>query len=803
MISYLSTGRLHPVAALRLLAVALLLVAAPLAAQPVPGRYLVELTTPPLLDARLPLSGAARTARAKEIATEQAFATRQMESLGAEVVHSLDQVGNLMVVHTSEGAEKRLQAIPGVKRVYRVYERRLSLDRLTERHRLPAVWQRLGGIESAGMGQRIGIIDTGIDSRHPGFQDSSLPMPEGYPRFGTPADQADATNKVIVVRNYDRFYDLPDQGSGRDQDGHGTAVAMVAAGARTQAPAGIVSGLAPKAYLGAYRVFPVRAGGANDDAILAAIDDAIRDGMNVINLSLGSTISDVDTDSLYAQAFRRAAEAGVIVVAAAGNEGPDSATIGSPGYLPEVLGVGATWNDRALRVFAQLGSLTVTLLPGSGPAPADPIVAPLTDVLELDPTGLACGPLPSGSLSGRIVIINRGTCLFEEKLNFAAAAGARAAVIVNNVASATIIMSVGEATLPAGMISQADGARLRQRLAEERANGQAGTLDLSFQIRPVAINPQQVASFSSRGPGINQILKPDFSAIGAFVYTAAVTDLRGEVSDPSGWIEINGTSFAAPAVAGAAAILRQARPGLTVDQYRSLLVHTSSEFQTSDGATVQPLAVGAGLLDAQAAAASQLAASKLSLSFRASREDTDQTQEFSIFNLSSEPQTVRLEVVGLGGSFRPELSTTTLEVPAGGSAPVTARLRATPVEPGHSQGVILVTGSQTLRIPYWFGVPSGRLERAELINRPSTLRAGRELDLFIRTFDSTGFPVTGPELRVASSAADLEILETRDVSALSPGVTLVRVRLPARLAAVQLRVELGSESRLISFAVVP
>src|SRR5207248_2522701 len=203
-------------------------------------------------------------------------------------------------------------------------------------------WSALGGVSSAGAGIKIGIIDSGIDQSHPGFQDASLTAPAGFPK----GDANFTNSKVIVARSYvsmlsipDPRYDTPDDLTPRDRVGHGTAIAMIAAGAQNTGPAGTIQGVAPKAFLGNYKVYG--SPGVNDftffSVINQALNDALADGMDVVTLSLGGGDSaffgplDLDpscADSsgntqcdVRAQAVENAIRNGMVVVVSAGNDG--------------------------------------------------------------------------------------------------------------------------------------------------------------------------------------------------------------------------------------------------------------------------------------------------------------------------------------------------------------------------------------------------------------------------------------------------------------------------------------------------
>ena len=167
----------------------------------------------------------------------------------------------------------------------------------------------------------------------------------------------------------------------------------------------------------------------------------------------------------FVKAVEAASQFGVIVVAAAGNNGPNPGTVGTPAIAPHAIAVAASNNSRMFAGFLQIpGGGAITALPGAGVNSFSPIAGPLVDVASLDPTGLACNPLPANSLNNAIVLIERGTCNFEVKLDYAQAAGAVAAVIYDNVPNeALVLMGVGQAMLPAAMISNSDGLNLKRR----------------------------------------------------------------------------------------------------------------------------------------------------------------------------------------------------------------------------------------------------------------------------------------------------------------------------------------------------
>jgi subtilisin family serine protease len=569
-----------------------------LSAQVVPGRYIVELRTPP--------------ARRVEARAEQATVRPQVERLGAHVVASLNTVANALVVEVPTAGAARLAArlasiIPGISRVHPVRLVRPYLDHALVLHKVPDAWTTIGGIANAGAGIKIAIIDSGIAQDHPGFQDDSLPVPTGFPLANQMKDLAYTNHKVIVARNY-----VP-LATPQDAFGHGTAVAMEAAGVTNTGPLGVITGVAPKAWLGSYKVYQ------NDepfgeDTVLQAIEDAVNDGMDVINLSLGVTLAGRISDDVLVAAVERAAAMGVVVCVAAGNAGDAPNTIASPATAPSAIAVGASSNDRMFAPgLVRLGGLSsYYAIPAYGRIWTATITAPVADVAALDGTGEACAALAPNSLAGRIALIARSpqvtACPFAIKLNNAQNAGAVAAVVYMNPDSPSLVaMNVGTSALPAVSIDLASAADIRKQISA----GASPQLTIQFTTSALSQNPNLLAPFSSRGPNVDLGIKPDLAATGLFVYTATQkTNQLSILYGATGYLkEADGTSFATPLVSGAAAVIKAARPGLTAAQYRSLLVNSAAPVSFPVQWT------GAGFLDVNAALAGTVAVSPVSLSF--------------------------------------------------------------------------------------------------------------------------------------------------------------------------------------------
>lgn len=733
----------------------------------VPDRFILELGGQPAAAGK---SGA----RSASIRDQHKRLRSAAAQAGAEVVDAFEQLANAVVVRT--GSPAALTRLPGVLRVHPVRIYKPLLDRATLLQRVQDAWAAIGGAENAGYGIKIGIIDTGINPSHAAFADDSLPELDGFPKVNATTDLGLTSRKIIVARNYG-------EGSANDTKGHGTAVAMVAAGSTNTGPYGSITGIAPKAYLGNYKVFPDDMEGAPLDLILRALEDAVSDGMDIVNLSLGSQPAQRPESDFFVQALERAAEAGVLVVVAAGNDGPDLNTIASPATAPNALAIGGAQNDRVYAAsvsiletgFAFIGHL------GTGPVPGQVIRGTLDDVARLDPTGLACAPFPADTLSGSVALILRGTCTFEEKLNNVQAGGAVAAVVYTHDQPVTT-MSVGSASLPAMMVSNADGVALK----EEAANG--FSVALNFRKSAVAVDSNALWSGSSRGPSASGAIKPDLLGIGHAVSTAAAGSLG-----VNGYSIENGTSLSSPMVAGAAALLKAARPGLSNEHYRSLLVNSSAMFT----GTVQQ--TGAGLLDLSAALRSTAAAAPVSLSFGVGGSTVDAVQLLRVTNLSSQPDLLTLVPTAAAG-LTPYLSANEIWLEAGESREIEVRLQGT--QSGQSLGTIDIRGSHSdvvARVPFWYATPSEEAETITLLDVPESARRNTTATVLFRVTDSAGVPVTAqPEVTIREGEGQVQSLDWIDGE--FPGVWALTVRLAplSGLNALQVR----SGSRTADFTIV-
>src|SRR5215469_11239985 len=224
-------------------------------------------------------SQAAITERAR-IASIQQGVRSELAARNIAVTGSVNTVLNALFVSAPASRVQEMQSIPGVLAVQPQRRYRLLLNQATQLMNAPAAWNLVGGMGNAGKGIKIGILDSGVEATNPAFQDPTLPLPPGYP-FCTPGDCQFTNNKVIVARSYVRLLtaadpakSTPDDYSARDRVGHGTAVASCAAANATTGGSTPItfSGMAPKAYIGSYKVFgsPGVNEVTNDAAVISA-----------------------------------------------------------------------------------------------------------------------------------------------------------------------------------------------------------------------------------------------------------------------------------------------------------------------------------------------------------------------------------------------------------------------------------------------------------------------------------------------------------------------------------------------------
>ena len=791
----------------------LLLSASAMFAQVVPGRYILELSGAPAAAAAVQ-AGARSGARATAMAARrtavrqlQAPARTAVAAHGGTVIESLDTVFNGLIVSIPDARAAELLEIPGAVRLHTVRRVRPLLNHALPLHKVPDAWNLLPlGQNGAGAGMKIGMIDTGVDVNNPAFS-AALPPADGFPKVLYAGDTRFTNAKIIVAKNYTKL--LPDGGDpdADDRDGHGTGTSLAAAGGTASTPYGTLSGVAPQAYIGSYKVLD--ASGGTSDVIAKAIDDAVADGMDVLNLSLGAYVtsySDIASSEVGQAAISAAAQAGVIVVVAAGNQGPGGGTIADYASSPDAITMAAIHNDRSLsNAVTTDGVAPYAAFAGDGPNPGQVIGGTLFDVTSVDASGLACSPLPSGSVAGQIVLVLRGTCTFASKLNNVAAGGALAILVYDNPGNSAFSsgsVTVGTATLPALFINQSDGADLKARVAQNP--GLQVAMDFvgitAFAART------DVSFFSSRGPSLGSAPKPDLAAVGEEIVTGAQNSYAsGESYSASGFIDTNGTSFSTPLMAGAAAVLKAARPGLTVQQYRSLLINGAAPATVSDGVAATVSQAGAGILNLAAAVGGTVAAYPTALNFGAAAT-INGTVQLSLSNVGPATDTFTIQVAPAGNSPAPSIATSSVPLDPGVSQQVGVSLNASGLAAGEYSGTLQISGTASgsvATVPYWFAVPGSQPVGISVLYQDyyDSVRASSTAAVVFRVVDAAGLPYTGslrPQLVVSGSGTASRLYSAGDI----PGTYAVDIRTGASTGDMQLSFTVGTASASVVIPVI-
>ena len=763
---------------------------ATLSAQQAPGRYIVELHEPPVADvvAQDGRPDRAHSPRAQysRIQREQALFRRALARISGEEISSMTTLANAVAVRLTPDRVAELERLPVVKRVYPVYQMKAQLDAAPAVHGAPQAWQKAGGSDVAGLGVKIGIIDSCIESTHPAFTDPWLPMPPGYPRASRPEDLAATNNKVIVMRNYKPFYgvdgDLSPFNPGAP---HGTQVASAAAASPHMSPHGLISGMAPKAWVGSYCVsHPDQSITTSPADILAkALDDAVADGMDVINMSIGSANTQLrPRDDIIAKMVERAMSLGTLIVFSAGNNGPLPNTIGNYSAMPEAISVGATWNSRLEAGVLRVGDANYLTIPSGGTAGLAPVTAPVVDVMAMDGNGFGCADYAPGSLAGKIAFMTLGggckTAVKAEKMRDAGAVGAIIAADKFEVN----VFRIGKRAIPCNTVSEAAGQAIRAQIAANPAV--PATLQFDVSVRPR--NPHTVAAFSSRGPTGDHRIKPDLVAVGEEVYMAST---KGE------WITANGTSFSAPITAGAMAVLKAARPGLTARQYRSLLINSASPPQPGGNSPPRIMDYGAGVLNLDAAVSSTVAAYPTSLNYGVANGTFSRTLRLVVMNLSGLPSTLNLSVAPHTPGPAPVLSANSLNIPGGKAMAVQVAFQQAGLPAGEYQGYIVLQSNDgsVARVPYWAGVPYAEPAHITVLGAEGSGTAGQRLNwaFYFRVVDRNGIVLNDAPVTVTPVQGGGSVFRVDSHDSVFPGRYVAHVNLGPNPGTNAFRIQAG------------
>jgi minor extracellular serine protease Vpr len=430
-----------------------------------------------------------------------------------------------------------------------------------------------------GKGVTVGVIDTGVDYTHPDLKRN----------FAGGRDLVDNDADPMETKTLGRA------------TVHGTHVAGIIAAN------GKLKGVAPDAKILAYRALGPGGGGTTEN-VLAAIEQAIKDKVDIMNLSLGNDINGPDLP--ISLALNRAVDRGIVAIAASGNSGPNVWTVGSPGTASKAISVGAstpTIEVPYLLIEGMRDKLRIQPLEGSANWGLDRsysivdggigTAADLKDVM------------------GKIVLIKRGKITFSEKAKNARDAGAKAVIIYNNLSGGFMGNLEEKIDIPVGSITKKDGELLKSK---------------PNTLATITISEERdlLADFSSRGPVTDTWeVKPDIVAPGVAINSTI----------PGGYLSLQGTSMAAPHVAGACALIKQAHPEWTPDQIKAALMNTAKPLE-KNGKLYRTYEQGAGRIQVNEAVKATSLVSPSSLRFGKFESEGDNHKTFlHVENLSDKP----------------------------------------------------------------------------------------------------------------------------------------------------------------------
>lgn len=598
-------------------------------------RVIVELDAPALTEqsgmfAGKALTDAGRAAQQNAIAAQEQVEAKIAEAAPeASVRYSYSLLLNGIALECAYGHIAELEALPGVKAVHMVQTYELPTEpKVTSGGGMigaPTAWNL--GMDGSGM--VVAVLDTGLDTDHAAFavDPKSPAVVRGDIDEILSADTLQAqrlvqnlsSDRVYLSSKVPYVFDYADHDTDVNHHGgsdHGTHVAGIVAANPAD---GSVTGVAPQAQLMILKVFPDGSTGANSDDILAALEDCVTLGVDVVNLSLGSPAGFTYRSDLLStmEFYDRLAKAGIIVAAAAGNEysaayknlwgtdlsltsNPDYGIVGSPSSYSQTLSVASADNVTVRSAYFEAAGRKITFTDTAttsspeggfirvlGGKTLDYVVVPGSGE-EADYANL--------NVKGKVALVSRGVTTFAEKHEMARSKGA-AACIVYNTEAGMINMSIDSFPIPAIFISQADG----QAMVAAAKDG-VGTLTVSNSTYDAPSETGgQPSSFSSWGSTSQLEITPDIMAPGGNIYSSRDNNSYGLMS---------GTSMATPHLAGASALMLEylRTAGIEGDAMTlayALMMSTAVPAKGSNGVTASPRKQGAGLVNLASAMATK------------------------------------------------------------------------------------------------------------------------------------------------------------------------------------------------------
>jgi minor extracellular serine protease Vpr len=691
----------------------------------------------------------------------------QIQATGGTVLAQFQGALNGIKVQIAASKLGQLSALPGVTALLPVHEDVLENATSVPYIGAPTVWS--APTNYRGEGIKIGVIDTGIDYTHANFNgpgtvaayaaaDAADTQPANPLYFGPAAPRVKGGwDFVGDAYTGSATTPMPDPNpldcNTGNAGGHGSHTAGTAAGGGvTSAGAAytgpynstiytpgawrIGPGVAPKADIYSYRVFGCS---GSTNLTVDAINMAFDEGMDVINMSLGSAFGSADDAS--AEASTNVAKAGMIVVASAGNNGPNQYITGSPATGTGAISVAANDSTTSFPGASMAISTdgSITAINANGATFANGTVLPVAVLRTSYPNGpvsLGCDPAEYGNypggVAGKLVVTLRGTCARVARAIFGEKAGAAAVAMINTDSGfppfegqITQNPDTGEfftVTIPffgiRGLLGPAATADPDNLITADTPQGAGGTVTLG---NTTIANPNGtgLASFTSGGPRTGDSwLKPDITAPGVSIFSTGVGTGTGA--------RINsGTSMSSPHVAGVAALVKQAHPGWNqVQEWKAAIVNTGDPSAIGGTAPYRTSRAGSGLVQPVNAvktdviALSDTATATLNFGFDELKANFSRSKQIKLRNKGGSSATFNIAQTNAAGSPHSiVLGSSSVTIPAGGEATVNVTLNVPVATAGDSNGAALsfrevaglVTFTPTggsnngvaLRVPYY------------------------------------------------------------------------------------------------------
>ncbi|MBP1948860.1 S8 family serine peptidase [Virgibacillus litoralis] len=565
-----------------------------------------------------------------------------------DVIATYETLFNGLALQATPKRLEKMESLEFIKAIHPVSTYQTQYEPIKEKTNNSVIPASLNDTTYTGEGVQVAVVDTGIDYDHPDLA----------PNYVAGFDLVDLDDDPMETLQSQGMPTL-----------HGTHVAGIIAAN------GDLKGVAPQADIYAYRALGPGGRGTSVQ-VIAALEQAVDDGADIINLSLGNSVNGPDFPTSVA--VNRAVELGVAVVIANGNNGPGDWTVGSPATAANALSVGASANPQTVPyLFETLEDKKIKLTLMAGSIPWD------------FTTDYKVAQLTSKNVKGKIAFSSRGKTPFHKKAKMAQDAGAIALLISNNepgVFQGSVQNAEDPIQIPVAAISKRDGEWLKQY-----TKGKTVYMESNHEKTKLAI-----ADFSSRGPvTVNWDLKPEVSAPGTNILSTV----------PGGHQELQGTSMAAPHVTGAMALLKEAHPDWTIEQLTGALKTTASRINTNQSTPIKPNIQGMGEIQPQNAISTPTIIHNPLLSFEKITDYKEtKTIELTIENNSKQVQNYAFNIPKKQKGLSWKLPQT-FTIPNGETRkiPVELSVNSTLLEKGLHQGwLTLKQGKELYHLPYLF-----------------------------------------------------------------------------------------------------